>query len=103
MPRPAGVLLTDFMLCFGGLCAGRLAFRLYRERLSGEIRAGEVGRGPVQRIAIIGARDAGASLAKEFINAPSRGFQPVMFFDDDVSKHGKLVHGVPVVGRPEMI
>ena len=56
-----------------------------------------------QHIAIIGAGDAGASLAKEFINAPSRGFKPIMFFDDDVSKHGKLVHGVPVVGAPEMI
>jgi FlaA1/EpsC-like NDP-sugar epimerase len=42
-------------------------------------------------------------LAKDFINSPSRGFHPVMFFDDDVTKHGRLVHGVPVVGRPEAI
>ena len=100
---PRGVLLTDFMLCFGGLCAGRLATRLYRERLSGVRRTAEGVHGSLQRIAIIGAGDAGASLAKEFINAPSRGFRPVMFFDDDVTKHGKLVHGVPVVGRAEMI
>ena len=58
---------------------------------------------PQQRIIIIGAGDAGASLAKEFINSPSRGFKPVMFFDDDAAKHGKLVHGVPVMGPPEKI
>jgi FlaA1/EpsC-like NDP-sugar epimerase len=100
---PRGVLLTDFMLCFGGLCAGRLAMRMYRERLSGAIRAGDGMHRQVQLLAIIGAGDAGASLAREFINSPSRGFRPVMFFDDDVTKHGKLVHGVEVVGRAEAI
>ncbi len=97
---PRGVVLTDFLLCLGGLCMARLSTRLYRERIT-------MGRGvvsaPQQRIIIIGAGDAGASLAKEFINAPSRGFKPVMFFDDDTAKHGKLVHGVPVIGAPEMI
>jgi FlaA1/EpsC-like NDP-sugar epimerase len=95
---PRGVLLTDFMLCFGGLCMGRLATRVYRERVNPR---GKPNGLPQQRIAIVGAGDAGASLAKEFINAPSRGFRPVVFFDDDTIKHGKLVHGVPVVGRPE--
>ena len=97
---PRGVVLTDFLLCLGGLCLARLSTRLYRERIT-------MGRGvvsaPQQRLIIIGAGDAGASLAKEFINAPSRGFKPVMFFDDDTAKHGKLVHGVRVIGAPERI
>ena len=97
---PRGVLLIDFMVCFGGLCMGRLTTRLFRERVT-------MGRGaptvPQQRIIIVGAGDAGASLAKEFINSPSRGFKPIMFFDDDAAKHGKLVHGVPVIGAPETI
>jgi FlaA1/EpsC-like NDP-sugar epimerase len=100
---PRGVLLIDFMLCLGGLCAARLGTRLYRERLSGARRPAASPAQPQQRIAIIGAGDAGASLAKEFITRPSRGFRPVMFFDDDPAKHGKLVHGVPVVGRPERL
>ncbi len=98
---PRGVVLTDFMLCLGALCLGRIGTRLYRERLSGAKRA--ITGAPEQRIAIIGAGDAGASLAKEFINAPSRGFRPVVFFDDDPEKHGKRVHGLPVIGRPEAI
>jgi FlaA1/EpsC-like NDP-sugar epimerase len=100
---PRGVLLADFLLCLGGLCGGRLLTRVYRERLAWAKRAGSGPQQQLQRIAIIGAGDAGASLAKEFINAPSRGFRPVMFFDDDTGKHGKLVHGVPVTGRPEVL
>jgi FlaA1/EpsC-like NDP-sugar epimerase len=102
LSTPRGVLLSDFMLCFGILCVGRLGLRLYRERLSGTRRPGGV-QPQVQRIAIIGAGDAGASLAKEFLASPARGFRPVMFFDDDPTKHNKLVHGLPVVGPPESI
>ena len=98
---PRGVILIDFMICLGVLCLGRLTARLYRERLGGSRRGGPLVQ--QQRIAIVGAGDAGASLAKEFIGSPSRGFLPVMFFDDDKEKHGKLVHGIPVVGYPESI
>ncbi|MFM1748978.1 MAG: hypothetical protein RLZZ188_2644 [Verrucomicrobiota bacterium] len=97
---PRGVLLTDFMLSFGLLCGGRLAARLYRERLTGSTKP--TGRA-LQRIAIIGAGDVGARLANEFLSHRARGFKPVMFLDDDETKHGKLVHGVPVAGRPELL
>lgn len=97
---PRGVLLVDYFLSVGGICAVRLVTRLYRER----INPANKNEGIVQqRIAIVGAGDAGASLAKEFISYPHRGFRPVMFFDDDVTKHGQLIHGVPVVGAPEQI
>lgn len=98
---PRGVLLADFLLCFGAFCAGRILMRLYRERMHGA-KPGLAGV-QQQRIAIVGAGDAGASLAKEFLGHPARGFRPVMFFDDDPQKHGKLVHGIPVLGPPEEI
>lgn len=97
---PRGVLLLDYFFGLGGICAVRLATRIYRERIS-EARKSE--HGPLQRIAIIGAGDAGATLARDFLNMPWRGFRPVMFFDDDPRKHGKLIHGVPVVSRPEQL
>ncbi len=101
---PRGVVLIDFLLCFGVLAGGRVALRVYRERTSDARRAAAGGVDiQLQRIAIFGAGDAGAALAKEFIGAPARGFQPMMFFDDAVSKHGKLVHGIPVVGSPEKL
>ena len=97
---PRGVILVDFMLCTGALCAARLGTRLFRERVSGHSGKEVVQQ---QRIAIIGAGDAGASLAKEFLSHPSRGFKPVAFFDDDLTKQGRLVHGLPVIGPAEMI
>lgn len=97
---PRGMLLTDLMLCLGGLCAVRLGTRLYRERISPHRKGSSQ---PQQRIVIVGAGDAGASLAREFISAPARGFRPVLFLDDDLAKHGKLIHGVRVHGRPESI
>lgn len=97
---PRGVLLVDFLTCLAGLCVVRLGTRMYRERIT-------LGRESThmrqQRIAIVGAGDAGASIANDFLNAPARGFKPVVFFDDNPEKHGKLVHGIPVLGPPEAI
>ncbi|HEY1791822.1 MAG TPA: nucleoside-diphosphate sugar epimerase/dehydratase [Opitutaceae bacterium] len=97
---PRGVLMIDYLLCMVGLCTARLSARLYRERLEPSRR---LGIQAAQRIAIVGAGDAGAALASEFSNNPGRGFRPVAFFDDDENKHGKQVHGVRVIGSPDKI
>ncbi len=97
---PRSALLADYLMALAGVCVMRLGTRLYRERITVGRKAEHV---PQQRIAIVGAGDAGASIAREFVGSPARGFKPVMFFDDDPEKHGKLVHGVPVIGRPESI
>jgi FlaA1/EpsC-like NDP-sugar epimerase len=97
---PRGMLLVDYLLCLTGLCSARLGARLYRERIDPRRKFGGQ---TAQRIAIVGAGDAGAALASEFNNNPGRGFRPVAFFDDDATKLGKQVHGVPVIGPPERI
>lgn len=100
LSAPRAVLLTDYMMSLAGICVMRLGTRLYRERVTVGRKAEHI---PQQRIAIVGAGDAGASIAREFVGSPARGFKPVMFFDDDREKHGKLVHGVPVLGPPEHV
>lgn len=100
---PRGVLLADFLLTFGAICAGRVLLRMMRERQINARAAAANSQQKQQQIAIIGAGDAGASLAADFISHPGRGFRPVMFFDDNPEKHGKLIHGVPVVGKPELL
>jgi len=97
---PRGALLVDYLFCLAGLCAVRLGTRLYRERLSLGKRSST---GPQELIAIMGAGDVGAALAREFVNAPGRGFKPVVFFDDNKAKYGQMVHGVPVVGPPPRV
>ncbi len=95
---PRGVLLIDLLLSIGGLCVFRIALRIYQERLN----LMQVGRGgKIEDIVIVGAGDTGASLAKELLARPARGLRPVGFLDDDPAKRGRLIHGIPVIGRPE--
>ncbi len=95
---PRGVLLIDLLLSIVGLCVFRIGLRVYQERVS---LARRVKGRVMERIAIVGAGDSGASLANDLLNMPARGFKPVAFADDDLSKRGRLLHGVPVIGRPE--
>ncbi len=95
---PRGVLLIDFILSIGGLCIFRLSLRVLQERL---ILAQRFPVKNMQQIAIVGAGNTGASLAKDLLNMPARGLRPVVFFDDDPRRRGTLIHGVEVAGRPE--
>jgi FlaA1/EpsC-like NDP-sugar epimerase len=97
---PRGVVLIDMVLSVAGFCALRLALRIYQERV---VMGRHLPVASLERIAIIGAGDAGASLANDLLNTPARGFRPVVFLDDDASKHGKLIHGVLVAGRAEQL
>jgi FlaA1/EpsC-like NDP-sugar epimerase len=97
---PRGVLLVDLLLSIACFCAFRITLRLYRERIMMGKKLGER-RG--EKIAIVGAGDAGASLASDLINTPSRGFKPILFLDDDPKKKGKAIHGVRIAGPAELL
>lgn len=96
---PRGVILTDLILCVAGLCTMRLGLRTIRERyLAPQTKS----RRRSRRIAIVGAGDVGAALARELIGKPWLGMQPVAFLDDHKSRRVS-VHGVPVAGAPEAL
>jgi len=97
---PRSVILSDFILAFVGLSGSRLIFRLMREYLKTVSQATEE---EARRIGIIGAGDAGATLARELMIKRGLGMQPVAFFDDDKGKWRSRVHNIPVVGPPESI
>jgi len=97
---PRGVELIDFVFAVGALSIMRLGFRIYRERYA---NARHLGQKTPRRIAVLGAGDAGAALAGEAIAKPHLGLRPVFFLDDDWKKHGRDIHGVPVLGTPEEI
>ena len=92
-----GVLLIDFLLSVIGLCALRLAFRIYQERITA---ARGVREHKYQAVVIVGAGDTGASLTKDLLARPARGLKPIALLDDDATMHGRLIHGVPVEGSP---
>jgi FlaA1/EpsC-like NDP-sugar epimerase len=97
---PRGVLLINFVLTTGGITLVRLGFRMLRERY---VKASGLAREHVRRVAIIGAGDVGANLARELLGRRGLGMQPVLFFDDDRGKWHSQVHGVEVVGSPELL
>lgn len=73
---PRGVILIDFILSFLALASIRLGFRVVRERFI----SGEKAPRRQRRVAIIGAGDVGASLAKEIMAKRFMGMTPVAFF-----------------------
>ena len=96
---PRGVIMTDYLLSVAGICSVRLALRMLRERSVGRIRnANKAAR----RVVIIGAGDVGAALARELLAKRWLAMQPVAFLDDYKQKQSS-VHGLPVIGRPEML
>jgi Undecaprenyl-phosphate galactose phosphotransferase WbaP len=49
-------------------------------------------------VVIVGARELGAEVMQQLVANPGLGLVPVGCFDDDASRHGALVEGVPVLG-----
>ncbi|HIG82169.1 MAG TPA: polysaccharide biosynthesis protein, partial [Verrucomicrobiales bacterium] len=89
-----GVIVLDGILSFLGLAACRLGFRLVRQGTGGN-----GGRQVGTRVAIVGAGEVGAALARELQTKAT--LRPVVFFDDAQRKHGTQIHGVPVAGTVE--
>ena len=96
---PRSIIILGFLLDTAALGSVRLGFRMLRERQK-EHRSGNR---PLRRIVIIGAGDVGANLAKEMKLRRDLRMYPIAFFDDDGAKWNTRVHGVPVVGRPELL
>ncbi len=91
-----GVIVLDGILSFLGLAACRLGFRLVRQG-TGSNGARQTGT----RVAIVGAGEVGAALARELQTKAT--LRPVVFFDDAKRIHGTQIHGVPVAGAVEKL
>jgi len=88
---PRSVFILEWLLLV--FLAGILRFgiRAGREIIPGILRPGK-------RLLIVGAGDAGEMIAREIKSSPELPYQPVGFIDDDASKKGMRIHGIPVLG-----
>ena len=75
-----------------GMLTVRFLYRGYRSRV---LRRD---RGALIPVAILGAGEAGAQLVEELRRNPMSRCRAECFFDDDRTKRGKMLHGVPVRG-----
>ncbi len=99
MAPPRAVIVTDLLVSFLFLCGFRMSLRLIREGYFDKNTSTD----NEKLVAIIGAGDVGASLARDLLMRRGRGLRPVAFFDDDRTKWGTTIHGVIVQGAPESL
>ena len=77
----------------------RFSYRILRRVvIMSENRDKKVENKNHQNVMIIGAGDAGSILIKELQNSTKTNQVPVCIIDDNVSKHGRTLYGVPIVG-----
>ncbi|MDP8952419.1 MAG: SDR family NAD(P)-dependent oxidoreductase, partial [Actinomycetota bacterium] len=91
-PVPLSVLFVGAVLAFVQLVAVRLYPRVFYER---SLR--EVGRDR-ERALIVGAGDAGVTLARQLWRTPDAELEPVGFVDEDARLRGEKIEAIPVLG-----
>jgi len=98
LPRSVYIMMTVFDV---GLIGGfRFSLRTVNEKLTHRVKSND---DKIIRVMIVGAGDAGAMILKEFKNHYSYQYKPVVFVDDDKTKLGRVIYGVPVLGTREDI
>lgn len=91
-PYPRSIFILDLFLLFSLMSTSRLVWRIYRETVI------IPRRGTGQRTLIVGAGEAGSLLLKEIRRQTPPTYHVVGFVDDDSTKAGMRLHGIPVVG-----
>ena len=94
-PYPRSILILDWLLLLTMIIASRLAWRFHRETNIMPRKLASKGR----RTIIVGAGEAGSMLIREIQRQEGSQYIVVGLVDDDSSKHGMLLHGVPVLGE----
>ena len=87
------------LILFIFVCASRYFIQGFEEKF----RSRKFGKHPQKRTMVIGAGGGAAMAIKEFNSSEYSRNRVVCAVDDDVSKHGRLVRGVRVVGGRECI
>ena len=90
---PRSIFLIDWSFALLALFGARVIIRLGRDRF----RPADLPEA-VKRVIIIGAGDAGETLAREIEHRPQLGMKVVAFVDDQRAKWGSVIRGIKVSG-----
>ncbi|WP_447968624.1 hypothetical protein [Nitrospira sp. M1] len=86
------VFFIDWMVLLLTVGGVRVFIRLIKEYLGSWVKP------EGKRLLIMGAGDAGEIALREIRNNPTIDYYPIGFIDDDRSKLGREIHGIPVMG-----
>jgi len=92
-----GVLVLDFMATVFLVCTARLGARLYHEEMRPISEEG------LRRVLIVGAGDAAETLLREINRMSEERYRVIGLVDDDPTKQGVYIHGIPVLGTTDQI
>jgi FlaA1/EpsC-like NDP-sugar epimerase len=93
---PGDIVLPRSIVVLGGLLTTMLVGLVrFQARLFAIRRTPDVAGG--LKVVLIGAGDAGAAMLREMRRSPNEGLVPVAVCDDDPRKHGRSLHGVPIL------
>jgi len=88
---PLALFILDASLCGIALGTVHFSLRMYESEIARPRLA-------LKRVVIIGAGDGGASIVRQLSMNPDSGIRPVALVDDDHTKTGSSICGVPVLG-----
>jgi FlaA1/EpsC-like NDP-sugar epimerase len=88
---PRSIPMIDWCLTFVMIGGFKIIPRVYNEFLKTSSTA-------LKRILIVGAGDAGTMILREIKNSSALPYKVIGFIDDDKSKQGRTIQGVPVIG-----
>ncbi len=97
---PRSVFLLDGILSFLFMGGARLLIRIHYSSKSPKDFFPFLGK-PFQGkpLLIIGAGQAGEKVIREINDNPKIGFYPMGFLDDDQTKIGRTLQGIPILGK----
>ena len=104
---PYSVLLLNATFSFLGLMGIRVLRRISIEhgqrQMTDLSEGGNSHRDHPNRVVLMGAGRAGVMAARELLGRSHASMQVMGFLDDDPSKHGAVISGIPVLGGMEDI
>lgn len=90
---PVSVAVTGGVITLFSMAFSRLQYRLMNER---RILRSSKAR---HRVLLIGAGDAGETIARDMLRHPEYDYLPVGFIDDDPAKSKLMIKNIPVLGK----
>ena len=94
---PRSVIVLFFILNTILIVAVRLCVRVYFSHFDKNIFS--MKKNKFKKLLLIGAGKTGEKIAKDIRTSKNNQFSVVGFLDDDLKKHGRLVHGIKVFGN----
>lgn len=90
------IFVIDFMLSFGFVSLSRLCVRLmYSHLINPKPYKIEFSK----RVILIGSDSNGQFICKELLNDSKHLMDPIGFLDDNKKYQGRMIHGIPVLGK----